>query len=60
MTPIMVFLKEIESNYPKKKGFGLGLPYLKNMFLQVIILIGLFFFFLSYLLPFNVESFLGC
>jgi len=26
MTPIMVLKKEIESNYKKNKGFGLGLP----------------------------------
>jgi hypothetical protein len=27
MIPIMAFFENIESNYQKKEGFGLGLPY---------------------------------
>jgi hypothetical protein len=60
MTPKMEFLEEIKSNYPKKQRFLTRFAILiKHVLVGHQILIGLYFFFLSYLLPFNVKSFLG-
>jgi len=58
MTPIMAFFEKIESNYQKKQRFWTRFAILKkHVLVGHQILIGLYYFFLSYLLPFKVNTF---